>query len=544
MPNAIYTVPSPLNEPVKGYLHGSPEKKELKAELKKMAGEKVEIPMIIGGKEVRTGNTVDCVMPHKHRHVLGTYHQAGTKEVRAAIKAAQKAKKEWAATPFEHRAAIMLKAAELLTGRWRQTLNAATMLNQSKNPLQAEIDAACELIDFWRFNPHYAQQVMGEQPGSAPGMWNMLEQRPLDGFVFAVTPFNFTSIAGNLPTAPALMGNTVVWKPASSAVLSSHIIMQILQEAGMPDGVINLVPGRGSQVGNPVIASPDLAGVHFTGSTAVFQGMWRQIGSNIDSYGCYPRIVGETGGKDFIFAHPSADVDPLVTAMVRGSFEYQGQKCSAASRAFVPRSLWPRVEKKLLRQIEDVRMGDPTDYSNFMGAVIDKGAYDSIKKAISYARRSPDGKILAGGGCSDRKGYFIEPTVIRARRPDFKLLREEIFGPVLTIYVYNDAALDKTLDICDKGSPYALTGAIFSQDRTAIVKMADALTHAAGNFYINDKPTGAVVGQQPFGGGRASGTNDKAGSYLNLLRWVSPRTIKETFVPATDFRYPYMAPEK
>jgi len=542
MPNAIYTVPSPLNEPVKGYLHGSPEKKELKAELKKMAGEKVEIPLIIGGKEVRTGNTVDCVMPHKHRHVLGTYHQAGTKEVRAAIKAAQKAKKEWAATPFEHRAAIMLKAAELLTGRWRQTLNAATMLNQSKNPLQAEIDAACELIDFWRFNPHYAQQVMGEQPGSAPGMWNMLEQRPLDGFVFAVTPFNFTSIAGNLPTAPALMGNTVVWKPASSAVLSSHIIMQILQEAGMPDGVINLVPGRGSQVGNPVIASPDLAGVHFTGSTAVFQGMWRQIGSNIDSYGCYPRIVGETGGKDFIFAHPSSDVDALVTAMVRGAFEYQGQKCSAASRAYIPSNLWKEVKKKLLEQVASITMGDVTDFRTFMGAVIDQGAYDDIKGFIDRARKAKsECRIIAGGNCDDSKGYFVEPTVIEAKDPLMETMVEEIFGPVLTVYVYPEKDLLKTLRLCDRSSAYALTGAIFGQDRAALIRMKDELEGTAGNFYINDKPTGAVVGQQPFGGSRASGTNDKAGSYLNLVRWTSPRTVKETFDPPRAYPYPYMS---
>ena len=544
MANGTFLVPEPCNEPIYDYAPGSPERDALNIQLAKMTRRAIEIPARIGGRKVRTGRLGTAVVPHDHGHVLAKWHKCRKAEVEKAIQAGVKAHPTWSRMPWHQRVAIFLKAADLLAGPYRQVLNAATMLSQSKTAHQAEIDAACELIDFWRFNAEGLQQVYAEQPESAPGCWNYLEHRPLEGFVFAVTPFNFTSIAGNLPTAPAMMGNVVVWKPASSAVYAAHFLMDLLEEAGLPPGVINMVPGSGGDVGDPALASPDLAGIHFTGSTEVFKGMWSTVGANIDNYKYYPRIVGETGGKDFIFAHPSADVDPLVTAMVRGSFEYQGQKCSAASRAFIPRSLWPRVEKKLLRQIEDVRMGDPTDYSNFMGAVIDKGAYDSIKKAISYARRSPDGKILAGGGCSDRKGYFIEPTVIRARRPDFKLLREEIFGPVLTIYVYNDAALDKTLDICDKGSPYALTGAIFSQDRTAIVKMADALTHAAGNFYINDKPTGAVVGQQPFGGGRASGTNDKAGSYLNLLRWVSPRTIKETFVPATDFRYPYMAPEK
>jgi 1-pyrroline-5-carboxylate dehydrogenase len=411
MSNAMYDVPYPQNEPVKGYAHGSPEKKELKDALKKMAGEKIEIPMVIGGQEVRTGDLADCVQPHNHKHVLGQYHKGGEKEVKMAIKAAQKAKKEWSNTPFEHRAAILLKAAELLAGRYRQVLNAATMLGQSKNAMQAEIDSACELIDFWRFNCYYAQQIMSEQPDSAPGMWNQLEQRPLDGFVFAVTPFNFTAIAGNLPTAPALMGNTVVWKPASSSVFSNHYVMQILKEAGMPDGVINLVPGSGGQIGNPVMASQDLAGVHFTGSTAVFQNMWKQIGTNIHTYGCYPRIVGETGGKDFVFAHPSADVDALVVALVRGAFEYQGQKCSAASRAYIPKGMWKEVKKKLLDMVTTIQMGDVNDFRNFMGAVIDKAAFDSISGFIARAKKARgQAKIIAGGQCDDSKGYFIEPT--------------------------------------------------------------------------------------------------------------------------------------
>ncbi len=544
MSDLIFDVPAPRNEPIKGYLDGSPEKKQLKAALKEMASTQIEIPVVIGGKEIRTGNMAECVMPHNHKHVLGHYHQAGEKEVKLAIKAAAKAKKEWAATPFEHRAAVMLKAAELLAGRYRMTLNAATMLGQSKNALQAEIDSACELIDFWRFNPYYAQQILAEQPGSAPGMWNMVEQRPLDGFVFAVTPFNFTSIAGNLPTAPALMGNTVVWKPASSSVFSGYYLMQIFKEAGLPDGVINFVPGRGGQVGDPVMASPDLAGVHFTGSTAVFQGMWRQIGTNIHNYGCYPRIVGETGGKDFIFAHPSSDVDALVTAMVRGAFEYQGQKCSAASRAYIPANLWKEVKRKLLAAMETIQMGDVTDFRTFMGAVIDRGAFETNKGYIDRAKsRAARGKarVIAGGKCDDTKGFFVEPTVIQATDPHYESMVQEIFGPVLTVFVYEEKDLLKTLRLCDTSSAYALTGAIFGQDRQALVKMQAELRGTAGNFYINDKPTGAVVGQQPFGGSRASGTNDKAGSYLNLVRWCSPRTIKETFDPPRAYPYPYMS---
>jgi len=540
MSNGRFSVPVPTNEPIYSYAPGSTERQEIKRFLERMSRREFDIPARIGGRKVRTGKTVKAVMPHDHGHVLGTWHKCGKKEIQRAINAALEAHKTWSRTPWHQRAAIFLKAAELLAGPYRPVLNAATMLGQSKTVHQAEIDAACELIDFWRYNVDFMERIYDEQPESSPGCWNYLEHRPLEGFVFAVTPFNFTSIAGNLPTAPAMMGNVVLWKPASSAVYVAHFIMDLLEEAGLPPGVINLVPGSGGEVGDPVLDSPHLSGIHFTGSTEVFQGMWGTVGNNIKKYKYYPRIVGETGGKDFVFAHRSADIQPLVTALVRGAYEFQGQKCSAASRAFIPRSIWPRVQKGLLREIEKIKMGDPADFENFMGAVIDRGAFDSIKKYIDYAKRSKDGKILSGGRCDARKGYFIEPTVVLAKKPDFKLLREEIFGPVLTIYVYNDASLDKALDICDQGSPYGLTGAVFAQDREAIIKISDALTHAAGNFYVNDKPTGAVVGQQPFGGGRASGTNDKAGSYLNLVRWVSPRTIKETFDPPTDFRYPYM----
>ena len=543
MSDAICNVPYPENEPVMSYAPGSPEKELIKVALKDMAAQEIEIPLMIGGKEVRTGKLADCRMPHNHKQLLGCYHKASTKEVNQAIKAAMKARKEWAAMPWEARAGILLKAADLLAGPYRMIVNAATMLGQSKTVFQAEIDAACELIDFWRFNPSYLTQIISEQPESAPGMWNLLQQRPLDGFVFAVTPFNFTSIAGNLPTAPALMGNTVLWKPASSSVFSAYYIMKVLQEAGMPDGVINMVPGPGGQVGDPALASGDLAGVHFTGSTAVFQGMWSQIGRNIQNYKCYPRIVGETGGKDFVFAHSSADVDALVTALVRGAFEYQGQKCSAASRAYIPESLWKEVRTKLLDMVGTIKMGDVTDFRNFMGAVIDKAAFESIKEYITHARsREARGKarIIHGGKCDDSEGYFIEPTIIQAKDPNYKSMVEEIFGPVLTLYVYQDKDFLKTLRLCDSASAYALTGAVFAQDRKAILKASEELVGTAGNFYINDKPTGAVVGQQPFGGSRASGTNDKAGSYLNLLRWVSPRTVKETFVPPVDYRYPHM----
>jgi 1-pyrroline-5-carboxylate dehydrogenase len=542
MADAIVNVPVPENEPVLAYAPGSDEKKALKAELKRQSGERIEIPLIIGGQEVRTGKTAENVCPHDHKNVLATYHQAGPSEVKAAIRAAQKAKAQWAAMPWEHRASILLKAAELLAGPWRAKINAATMLGQSKTPFQSEIDAVCELIDFWRFNVSYYEDILADQPPYSPtGIWNMVEQRPLDGFVFAVTPFNFTSIAGNLPTAPALCGNTAVWKPASSSVYSNYLVMKLLEEAGMPPGVINFVPGRGADVGDPVLASKDLAGIHFTGSTAVFQRMWQTVGANIQTYGCYPRIVGETGGKDFVFAHASADVPALVTALVRGAFEFQGQKCSAASRAFIPASLWKQVKKELLAQIKTIQMGDPADFTTFMGAVIDEAAFENIEGYISRARKARgQAKIIAGGKCDRTTGYFIEPTVIECSDPSYESLVEEIFGPVLSVFVYEEKDLAKTLKMVDTASPYALTGAVFAQDRAAIVKIKDALAGTAGNFYINDKPTGAVVGQQPFGGSRASGTNDKAGSYLNLLRWLSPRTVKETFCPPTDYRYPHM----
>jgi 1-pyrroline-5-carboxylate dehydrogenase len=543
MANGIVPIPPPVNEPIRSYAPGSPEKASLKAKIREMLGVEIEMPLIIGGKEVRTGNTAKAVCPHDHTHVLGTYHMAGEAEVQQAIEAAGEAWKSWSETPWEHRAAVMLKAAELLAGPWRDTLNAACMLNQSKNVFQAEIDAACELIDFWRFNPHYMRFIYEQQPGSALGHWDYVEYRALEGFVFAVTPFNFASIAGNLPTAPALMGNTVLWKPASSTVFTGWYLMKLMEAAGFPPGVINFVPGSGSKVGNPVMASPHLAGIHFTGSTPVFQGMWKAIGDNIASYRTYPRIVGETGGKDFVFAHASADVEALATALVRGAFEYQGQKCSAASRAYIPRSLWKRVKENLLGQISEIRTGPPTDFRNFFNAVIDAGAFSDITAYIEHAKVSSEAEILCGGSWDDSTGYFIEPTVVETSNPLFKLMQEEIFGPVLTLHVYDDAKLDETLELCDTTSPYALTGAIFADDRAAIIHMADRLRHAAGNFYINDKPTGAVVGQQPFGGSRASGTNDKAGSYLNLIRWTSQRTIKENFVPPKHFAYPFMGEE-
>jgi len=542
MSNGIFTVPIPRNEPVLAYTPGSPERKALGAELDRMAGEVIEITPRIGGRRVTTGRTTEAVMPHDHRHVLATWHKAGASEVQRAIDAAGAAYREWSRLPWQERAAIFLRAADLLAGPYRMMLNAATMLGQSKTAHQAEIDAACELIDFWRFNVAWAEEIYRQQPQSSPGAWNRLEHRALEGFVFAVTPFNFTSIAGNLPTAPAILGNTVVWKPASSALYSAHFIMDVLEAAGLPPGVINMVPGAGAEVGDPVLASPALAGIHFTGSTATFQSMWETVGRNIRRYRSYPRIVGETGGKDFVFAHASADVPSLVTALTRGAFEYQGQKCSAASRAFIPSSLWPAVRDRLLGQVAQVRVGDPADFTNFMGAVIDANAFATIKGYIDFARQSPDAEIIAGGVVDDGKGYFIEPTVVLAKRPGLKLMRDEIFGPVLTVWVYEDRDFASALEICDSGSPYALTGSVFARDRAAIVEIAGALTHAAGNFYINDKPTGAVVGQQPFGGARASGTNDKAGSIVNLLRWVSPRAIKETFVPPTEFRYPFMAP--
>lgn len=540
MSNAYFLVPEPVNEPILGYAPGSPEKAELKSKLAEMAARKIEIPLIIGGEEVKTGNTAEMRIPHDHKHVLGVYHKAGEKEVKMAIEAALNSRQQWADMPWEHRASVFLKAAELLAGPWRATINAATMLGQSKTVHQAEIDAACELIDFWRFNVHYMADLMADQPMSSPGVWNRVEYRPLEGFIFAVTPFNFTSIAGNLPTSPAMIGNVALWKPASSAVYSAYYLMKLLEEAGLPQGVINFIPGSGGEVGNPVLASPDLAGIHFTGSTPVFQGMWKTIGENIGKSKYYPRIVGETGGKDFIFAHSSADVDALVVAALRGAFEYQGQKCSAASRMYIPKSIWEGFRDKYVAEVAKIKMGNVEDFTNFMGAVIDKGAFQTITGYIDYAKKADDAEFITGGKYDDAQGYFIEPTTIVTTNPKFKTIVEEIFGPVMTIFVYEDEDFEKTLELCDTTSMYALTGAVFAQERSMLIKMADKLKNAAGNFYFNDKPTGAVVGQQPFGGGRASGTNDKAGSAMNLLRWMSVRTMKETFVPPKEWTYPFM----
>jgi len=540
MPNAISPLAAPANEPVRPYGPGSAEKKSLKKRLDEMSSEQIEIPVIIGGKEVRTGNLGKAVCPHDHGHVLATWHQAGAAEVALAAEAARKAWHEWSELAWEDRASVLLRAADLLAGPWRDSLNAATMLNQSKTVFQAEIDSACELVDFWRFNPHYMSKIYADQPWSPAATWNRTEYRALEGFVFAVTPFNFTSIGGNLPTAPALMGNTVLWKPASTSVYSGYVIMQILKAAGLPDGVINFLPGKASKIGDPVLAHPEFAGIHFTGSTPVFHSMWKTIGDNIATYHTYPRIVGETGGKNFVFAHPSADAVAYATALVRGAFEYQGQKCSAGSRAYVPRSLWPQVKESLLDQLGDVKMGSPVDFRNFVAAVIDESSFDNIMGYIDHAKNSSEAEILAGGKGDKSEGYFIEPTVVVTTNPRFKLMEEEIFGPVLTLYVYDDADLEATLDLVDTTSPYALTGAIFAQDRRIIDHLARRLRHSAGNFYVNDKPTGAVVGQQPFGGARASGTNDKAGSPINLLRWTSQRSIKENFVPPHSFRYPFM----
>jgi 1-pyrroline-5-carboxylate dehydrogenase len=506
-----------------------------------MKREQPEIPCIIGGKEVKTGTFKTAVMPHDKDHVLANVHQGGANEVEQAIEAADEAWQDWHRLPWEERAAVFYRAAELLAGPWRDTLNAATMLGQSKTAHQAEIDAACELIDFWRFNPFFMNRVYEEQPFSGPGSWNRMEYRPLEGFVFAVTPFNFTAIGGNLPTAPALMGNTSVWKPAGTAMLSAYYTMKLLQEAGLPDGVVNLVYGSGKEIGDAALASPELAGVHFTGSTPVFQSMWKTIGANIADYRNYPRIVGETGGKDFIVAHPTANVDELATAIVRGSFEYQGQKCSAASRVYAPSNLWPELKERLVAQVGELRVGDVSDFSNFMGAVIDESSFKTQKEAIEEARSHAKSSVVVGGGVDDSEGFFVEPTVIETEDPNFRLLRDELFGPVVTAYVYPEKKWDETLDLVDKTAPYGLTGAIFSDDRLALVDAEEKLRYAAGNLYLNDKPTGAVVAQQPFGGSRASGTNDKAGSMWNLIRWVSPRTIKETFNPPTDYRYPFLA---
>ena len=539
--NGMRRVPAPYNEPIRGYAPGSPERASLKARLESMSKERIEIPIIIGGKEFRTGELGHAVMPHDHRHILADYHKARPDQVKAAIDAALVAQREWSHWPWEDRVAVFLKAAELLATKWRDTLNAATMLGQSKTVFQAEIDSACELIDFWRVNAHQAQEIYAEQPASSAGMWNMLDYRGLEGFVYAISPFNFTAIGGNLAGSPAMMGNGVVWKPAATAMLSGYYIMKILEEAGLPPGVINFVPGDPVMVSGQVLAHRELAGVHFTGSTGVFNAMWKTIGGNMGSYRGYPRIVGETGGKDFILAHPSADPRALAVAIARGGYEYQGQKCSAASRAYVPRSLWNQVRDGTVAMISDIRMGDVCDFRNFMGAVIDRKAFDKISEYLADAKTNA--KVLAGGNVNGDTGYFIEPTLVETDDPGYRLMCEEIFGPVVTVHVYDDAKWHDILQTVDSTSPYALTGAVFSNDRQGVREAMTGLRNAAGNFYINDKPTGAVVGQQPFGGARASGTNDKAGSKLNLLRWVSPRTIKETFVPPTDYRYPFMGEE-
>lgn len=536
-------IPKPVNEPVFSYSPGSPERKDLKSRLSEMRASLVDIPLTIGGREVRTGNLSDCRCPHEHGHVLGRYHRGGALETQQAIDAALKARKEWASMPWQARAAIFLKAADLLAGPWRSTLNAASMLCQSKNAFQAEIDSACELIDFFRFNVYFAEKIYEQQPLSSPGTWNTMEYRSLEGFIFAVTPFNFTSIAGNLPSAPAILGNTVVWKPAAVTVYTAHFLMKLWKAAGLPEGVINLVTGPAGEIASACAGHRDLAGIHFTGSTSVFQNLWSTVGANIQNYRTYPRLVGETGGKDFVFLHSSADVPAAAAALMRGAFEYQGQKCSAASRAYVPDSLWPELKKSLQEQLQSVKMGPPEDFRNFVNAVIDKSAFQNIKGYIDHAKASKDAEVIFGGKCDDSSGYFIEPTVIYAKDPFYKTMQEEIFGPVLTIYVYPEKEYEQTLLLCDRTSPYSLTGAIFADDRKAILKASEILIHAAGNFYINDKPTGAVVAQQPFGGARASGTNDKAGSTLNLLRWVSARAIKENFTPSKDYRYHFMAEE-
>jgi 1-pyrroline-5-carboxylate dehydrogenase len=537
----VRRVPQPTNDPNRSYAPGTPERSELKARLKAMASEKIDIPLVIGGREIRTGRTAKTVMPHDHQHVLAEYHMAGPEHIQQAIAAAAEARREWGSWPWEDRAAVLLRAAEMLASTWRATLNAATMLGQSKTAFQAEIDAASEMIDFWRFNCWFAQELYHEQPFSSPGMWNQMEYRPLEGFVYAITPFNFTAIGGNLTTAPALMGNTVIWKPASSAMLSSYYTLRLLEEAGLPPGVINFLPGDAVQITNALLDSPELAGIHFTGSTAVFNSMWKRVGENIGRYRSYPRLVGETGGKDFIVAHASADPQEIAVAIARGGFEYQGQKCSAASRVYVPQSLWGEVRDRTIAMMKDFKMGDPRDFRNFIGAVIDKKAFTKIGEYLEDAKKNA--KVLIGGNAKGEKGYFIEPTLIETADPGYRLMCEEIFGPVVTAHVYPDSKWEETLEIVDRTSPYALTGAVFGRDRAAIRQATSALRNAAGNFYINDKPTGAVVGQQPFGGARGSGTNDKAGSKLNLMRWVNARTIKETLTPPRDYKYSFMAEE-
>jgi 1-pyrroline-5-carboxylate dehydrogenase len=540
--HGIFRPPAPVNEHINSYAPGTPERAELQARLRSMAGERVSIPMVIGGKDVHTAETFESVMPHRKSHVLADVAKGGPEHVQAAIDAAKAAHSEWSQTPWHERVAVFLRASELLAGPWRSTINAATMLNQSKTAHQAEIDAVCEMVDFWRFNADFLTRVYAEQPYSPTGIWNRMEYRPLEGFVFAVSPFNFTCIGGNLSSTPALMGCTVVWKPASTAALSAYYLMRLLQAAGLPDGVINLVYGPGASIGRAALASPDLAGIHFTGSTGVFNDMWETVGTNIGSYRNYPRIVGETGGKDFILAHPSADADAVATAVVRGSFEYQGQKCSAASRLYIPSNLWPEVKERLVEDVGSIKMGDPADFENFMGAVIDGSAFRTHAEAIAEAR-SAGHAIVTGGGTDDSEGYFVEPTVIETEDPGFRLMRDELFGPIVTAYVYDERRWGDTLRLVDETAEYALTGAVFATERYAIDEAHAALRYSAGNFYVNDKPTGAVVGQQPFGGARASGTNDKAGSMWNLIRWATPRTVKETFLSPTDYRYPYLGPD-
>ncbi len=541
MPKGIYKVPAPVNEPVKSYAPGSAEKKELKAMLALLRSQELDIPMYIGGTEVRSENKVRIAPPHDHQHTLGYFHKSDKTHVTAAIEAALAAREKWANLPWEHRASIFLKAAELIAGPYRAKLNAATMLGQSKNAYQAEIDSACEIIDFLRFNVQFMTEIYSEQPISSPGIWNRSEWRPLEGFVYALTPFNFTAIAGNLPSSCAMMGNVVVWKPSNTQVYSAAVLMEIFKKAGVPDGVINLIYPSGPDAGDVIFKHRDFAGIHFTGSTEVFQNIWQQIGNNIHLYRSYPRIVGETGGKDFIMAHPSADAQELVTALSRGAFEYQGQKCSAASRAYVPSNLWEEVKAGLQKDLASMKMGPVEDFSNFVNAVIDEKSFDKLARFIDAAKTDKSVEIIAGGNYSKTNGYFIEPTVIVANNPNYVTMCEELFGPVLTIYVYPENQFTETLKVVDSTSIYALTGSIFSQDRYAINEATKALSNAAGNFYINDKCTGAVVGQQPFGGARGSGTNDKAGSKINLLRWVSPRTIKETFVPPVNYGYPFMS---
>ncbi len=541
--NGTPNIPTPVNEPVLSYAPGTPERATLKAALQLFSAGELDIPAVVGGREIRSGRTVNVVAPHRHAQVLARVHQAEPATIAAAAASAVEAQRDWATWRFEDRAAVFLKAAELLASSYRAILNGATMMGQSKTAYQAEIDSACELIDFLRFNVHFAEQIYREQPGSAPGIWNRMDHRPLEGFVYAITPFNFTAIGGNLPTAPALMGNAVVWKPAATASLSNFHFHRLLTEAGLPPGVINFVPGNAVDISNALLTERMLAGIHFTGSTAVFHSLWKTVGGNLDRYHGYPRLVGETGGKDFVVAHASADVDALAVALVRGAFEYQGQKCSAASRAYIPDTAWPAVRERMVEMMRTIRMGDVADFRNFMGAVIDARAFAKIKGYLDAARSDAGVTIVAGGGSDDSVGWFVEPTLLQAEDPKYRLMCEEIFGPVLTVHVYPERRWAETLTLVDETSPYALTGAVFAQDRAALVQADRALRNAAGNYYVNDKPTGAVVGQQPFGGARASGTNDKAGSILNLLRWVSPRSIKETLAPPKDYRYPFMQAE-